>query len=174
MMEVVAEKLNKKILESASYIQAELIRNTPVGFTGKLRRDWRLEIEWTTENNVKMVKVTISNPSVYGVVVDEGRRAAPVSKEGRKSLEMWARRKLRVTEKESKSVAFLIARKKSKFPTKGQNFIKKTLEEVMPRVISSIEKEFDTSVKATSLVRLNEGNCEILEHNSDFEKGIKD
>jgi ribosomal protein L18 len=171
-MRSILNDLNKKIITSAKFLESELIRNTPVGVTGKLRRDWKTEIEWSTENEVKMVKVTISNPSVYAQVVDEGRRAAPVSKEGRKSLELWAMRKLKVTEKESKTVAFLIARKKANQPTKGKNFVRKTLDDVLPKIISDIEKSFDLSVESSSLVELKPNESELLENNKKFEKGV--
>lgn len=128
-----AEKRVMKVLDSeiqnvSRFVLAEVQKATPVGVTGHLRRAWFMI--------VRKYQVTISNPSVYLNSLELGRPAAPISREGRISLRLWVRRVMGVPEDQADHVTFLIARKKSKKPTPGQFFIKKTLNKIWPRIIS--------------------------------------
>lgn len=136
------EQFNNILIKSGKYIHAELVKNTPVGATGNLRREWKMDVEYVSSPMGRMVQVNIYNPAVYVEPTEFGRKAAPVSKEGRKSLELWVQRKLGKTIAEAKPIAFLIARKKALHPTKGQHFVEKTLERVLPLIASRIAEEF--------------------------------
>jgi len=54
--------------------------------------------------------VEVSNDRPYSGVIEFGRRQAPVNKEGITNLELWVKRKLKLSDSEAKSAAFAIAR----------------------------------------------------------------
>lgn len=138
-----ADKLNSKIIEGGLYLLAELQKNSPVGATGQFRAAWKMDTQYEQINGVRMVQVSITNPSVQTETLEYGRRAAPVSAEGQKSIVLWVVRKLRKPLAEAKSIAFLICRKKRLFPTKGQEFITKTLEYAFPQIGQRISEAFN-------------------------------
>lgn len=127
---------------------AELQKATPVGVTGYMRRSWKMTVSGDP-NSGNMIEVTISNPAQYIGVVELGRRASPVSKEGVKSLQLWVKRKLGVTdEAKSLGVAYAIAKYKKKHDTPGQEFVQKTVDRVVPRVVKEIiEPAVDSAIE---------------------------
>lgn len=136
------EKINKSLITAGRYLLAELQKNSPVGATGSMRRGWVMDEEYRNTPQGRVVTVSIHNPLVYVEPTEYGRKASPVSKEGQKSIQQWVQRKLGKSPAESKSIAFLICRKKALFPTKGQRFIEKTLAYAMPKIVNEIAEEF--------------------------------
>ena len=143
------ERFNQVLINGGRYLHAELQKNTPVGATGNLRREWKMDVVYvdgfSDGHGGRMVQVNIYNPAVYIEPTEYGRRASPISKEGRKSLELWVTRKLGKTLAEAKSIAFLIARKKALHPTKGQHFVYRTLGYALPLIAAKITEEFGDS-----------------------------
>lgn len=123
--------INKSLINSGNYILGELQKNTPVGATGILRKNWYMESSHIGINN--LVEVEVKNITDYLDTVNSGRKAAPISRDGMKSLLLWVQRKLRITDyKKAISISFAIAKTKKKKDTKGQRFVEETLDNSLP------------------------------------------
>lgn len=80
-----------------------------------------------------LVEVEVKNITDYLDTVNSGRKAAPISRDGMKSLLLWVQRKLRITDyKKAISISFAIAKTKKKKDTKGQRFVEETLDNSLP------------------------------------------
>jgi hypothetical protein len=89
-------------------LEAEVVKRTPAGVGGQAGLRGSIAGEVATLG--RTVTGTVGTPLEYGEVVELGRRPGkafpPVD-----PIALWARRKLGVSEKESRSVGFAIARK---------------------------------------------------------------
>jgi len=89
-------------------LEAEIVKRTPAGIGGSAGLRGSIAGEVATLGRV--VTGTVGTPLEYGEVVEMGRRPGkafpPVD-----PIALWARRKLGVSEKESRGVGFAIARK---------------------------------------------------------------
>lgn len=157
----VVDKLNHIMIQSALYAEAEFKRETPVGATGNLRREWKTEISYQDSPMGRLALVEVHNPALYLEPTDKGRRASPISQEGRKSLELWVTRKLGASLAESKSIAYAIARKKAMFPTPGQHFVDRVLDRVVPKIIERVIQEFGDKVKIIAQSDSDEQNLQV-------------
>ena len=83
------------------------------------------------------------NTQPYAAVIDDGRRASPVSAEGRKQLAKWAMRKLGVSASEAKGVAFLVARKLAKTPLAARKVVSGSVDILAKIVLEEVEHEID-------------------------------
>lgn len=118
----IATRTSRATLTKASlYLEGEMIRNTPVGVFGTLRRSWFSRVT----DNGQETTASIINPIEYALPVELGRRAAPVPIE---PIELWVRRKLGVPQSRSRQVAFIIAKKKARQRTPGQLFATNTFD----------------------------------------------
>lgn len=119
----------KALTAAAWAITREIKIAAPVGATGYLRRSF-LVIPARPSDGASMAALIVS-PAEYTLPVELGRRPAwvPIP-----PLELWVRRKLGIPEGESRQVAFLISRKKSRERTPGKHFIEKSWEKVIPVV----------------------------------------
>lgn len=134
----VSSAVNESVIQGGYYLMGELMRNTPVGATANMRRNWKLSVSGDP-NSGKMIEVEVSNDTPYLKSVNDGRKAGPISAIGMKSLQLWVKRKLSVSgDKESMSVAYKIAAKKKKYDTPGQGFVQKTAERAIPIAVKSI------------------------------------
>lgn len=141
------ERVNHLLIQAGLYAQAELQRATPVGATGNMRRAWTMEVKYEETSMGRLARIEVHNPTLYLEPTESGRKAAPISKTGMKSLELWVSRKIGAAMGQAKSIAYAIARKKAMYPTPGQHFIEKTLESVIPRIIESFATEFPNELK---------------------------
>ncbi len=135
---IVSKSVNEALVKGGNFMLAALKRATPVGATGALRLSWVMDIVGNP-NQGKMIEINIYSPSKYLRVVDQGRKAGPVSREGIKSLQLWVKRKLGVTgEAKSLGIAFAIAQKKKTQDTPGQFFVQRTIDQNMDIVVDMI------------------------------------
>lgn len=129
----VIAKINQAIREAIWPVglraQALVARRTPVGATGKLRQSISLE-----PFNVGPIGfgVRIFSPLVYAPPVEFGSRPhfPPIE-----PIEYWVRRKLRITGKTSRQVAYLVARAISRRGTRAVETFQTTYQrDVLPAV----------------------------------------
>ena len=134
----VTRGVNAALVQGAAYALSEIQKATPVGATANLRRGWRMDVKGNPDSG-NMVEVTVTNPTQYLGTVELGRKAGPVSKEGVLSLQLWVQRKLGIGDvKKSLSIAYAIAANKKKKATPGQAFVQKTVDRVVPEVVSKV------------------------------------
>jgi hypothetical protein len=80
----------------------------------------------------------ITSPFEYGEALESGR--SPGKFPPPEPIQAWVEKKLGLSGKEAKAVAFLVARKIAKQGTKGAHMYEQTLEKNKERVISILEK----------------------------------
>lgn len=100
---------------------------------------------WRSEPTIDGARIRNTKP--YAGVIEIGRRASPVSKEGRKNLEGWAKRKLGLTPSQAKSAAFLISRALAKRPLKGRNVLGGALNEIVAGMLDELEHEIKKALE---------------------------
>jgi hypothetical protein len=122
---------DKAIAKALSLIQSEAVRNTPVGDTGRLKGNWKI--------NKRPLEGSLSNimqskeGRYYGYDVEHGREPFYISG---KQLEGWAKKKGLNPYAVSKS----IARK----GTKANPFFKRSVE----AKADAVDKAFDEALEA--------------------------
>lgn len=100
-------------------LYGEIVRAMPVGVGGRLQRSWVFSP--ATPNNPQ---AAIGTSSSYFLPVEMGRRPGKgVSREGQESIELWARRKLRLSPQESRSFAYLLSQKYKREGRKASGLI---------------------------------------------------
>ena len=110
-------------------LEALVVRATPTGVGGEA--GLRGSIAGEVARMGKTVMGTVGTPLEYGQVVELGRRPGkampPVD-----PIALWARRKLGVSEEESKGVGFAIARKIAIKGFEGAHMFEKSWKEIEP------------------------------------------
>jgi len=115
---------------SLSHFEEQVSGETPVNF-GTLRAGWATDMFGAPVAAVFEGKVV--NPTLYGEVVEVGRK--PGTWPPRGPIELWVIRKLGIPAgEESRSVAFLIARKIGTKGTDGAFMMKRGFENGLPKV----------------------------------------
>ena len=110
-------------LEIGNAIIGELQKASPVGVSIGIREGWTLRGD---EDLLKIV-----NTRRYTKAVDMGRRPAPIPV--REPLLRWVWLKLSPrTERQARALAFGIAKKAKERGIQGQNFVRPTLEQILP------------------------------------------
>lgn len=100
------QRLIKVINEELAELEGNLVQATPAD-TGNLRQGWTL-VPMTEKSNVGFV----GQSKAHFLPVEIGRRpGSGISERGQESVAKWARRKLGLGAKESKSFAYLLSRK---------------------------------------------------------------
>lgn len=114
---IVAEEVRSAVEAATLTFAAEVIPRTPVGATAVLRGGVQTEVVGSGVDVVGRV----FNPVSYAAPVETGSRPhfPPVG-----PLRLWVQRKLGVSEAESRSVAFLVARAISRRGTKAREMFK--------------------------------------------------
>ena len=122
---VVQREIRAALAEVALLLEAETKRATPVGATGTLRGSIASEVR--DGPGLRDLQAVVGTPAKYGDVVERGRRPGRMPPPDQ--LELWVRRKLRVTgprggkraptQAEAKGIAWLIARKIARRGTEG-------------------------------------------------------
>jgi hypothetical protein len=136
-IEKTSEIINGALKDSGKHIMESLMEATPVGANGAMKKNWIMAVRKIGINN--LVEIELENMTNYLNPVNYGRKASPISRAGMKSLKLWLKVKLKITDpKKIDQVAWAIARTKKKKATPGQKFVENTLEEVMPYVVSNI------------------------------------
>lgn len=127
-----AKVVTDQVLADTEYAVNE-IRNAAVPATpinlGLLRNAWGTKVD-VTGGGVDVLGRAF-NPLAYAPPVERGARAHWPP---RGPIEAWVRRKLGVSEREVRSVAFLVARKISRVGTSGAAMAHRAVEEVGPRI----------------------------------------
>lgn len=100
---------------------------------------------WKSQATADGARVFNTRP--YAGVIDDGRRASPVSKEGRRELEAWAKRKLHLSDSEAKSAAFAIARKLAKQPLRARRVMSGGIQEMTALVLKEVEHELEKALE---------------------------
>jgi hypothetical protein len=133
MNEVGIAETNRAIHASIAIVQGQSIRNAPV-YTGLMRARHTASFH----DLFGSLKVNTQ----YAGFVHGGTRPhfPPIA-----PLEKWARRKLGVTAKRARAVAFLIQRKIGRKGTKAVPF----LQEAIDQSQSKIDQYFDRAMEAT-------------------------
>lgn len=126
--------LRQELFRAGQVIQATVIKATPVGATGNLRRGWKIDVAGTLENP----QIIISNPSEYLLPTELGRKSKFVPIE---PLVLWVRRKLGIKPiKKATRVAWAISIWKSKNKTPGQKFVEEAVKVALPRAARQIKQ----------------------------------
>lgn len=85
----------------------------------------------------------VFNTSAQSGVIEGGRRPSPVSREGRRNLEAWARRKLKLSPEEAKSAAWAIAQELRSRPLEARKVMNSVMDEMTDAVMAEITHELD-------------------------------
>lgn len=93
--------------------QGAIVPLTPVGVTGMTRKGVQTMVTGTWASMLGRV----FNPVAHAMAVETGRK--PGKQPPTERLLLWVRRKLGVSDKQARSVAFLVARKIGRKGTKG-------------------------------------------------------
>jgi hypothetical protein len=89
---------------------------------------------------------SVFNSRGYSAVIDYGRRAAAVGKEGIKNLEGWAKRKLGLSGDAAKSAAYAIAKTLQKRPLRAREVMSGGVDEMTKAVHDDIQHEMDVEL----------------------------
>lgn len=103
--------------------------------TGNYRRNWRAE---AIPEGARLY-----NNTPYEPVIEEGRRAKGVGKEGLRNLELWVRRKLKVRGNEARHVAFAIARTLARRPLAARSVMGRAKDAIVDAVMAEVNREID-------------------------------
>lgn len=87
------------------------------------------------------------NDRGYAAVIEFGRRPSPVSREGRKNLELWAQRRLHLSADDAKSAAFLIARSLRTRPLQARRVVTGGMDEMTKAVLAEVERELGVELR---------------------------
>lgn len=122
-----------RITEALLLLEAEIKRATPVGAGPVHLRDTIFQKVETTGQSVWGM---IGTPAKYGEALEFGSRPhfPPVA-----PIQHWVERVLGISDKEAKSVAFLIARAISKRGTKARGMFGKSMEKRKAAIIRILE-----------------------------------
>ena len=93
--------------------------------------------------------ITIYNDIGYSGVIEFGRRPSPVGKAGIANLEKWAKRKMGLSDSESKSAAFAIARHLQKHPLHPRAVMTGGIDEMTEAIAKNIEHELNKVLSET-------------------------
>lgn len=80
-------------------------------------------------------------------VIDRGRRPAPVSSEGRRNLEAWAKRKLKLSGDEARAAAWAISQILKKRPLRARRVMSGGEKEMIALVEEEIGHELDVELR---------------------------
>lgn len=132
--EVAADVQKKKITEAALLLERVIKLLTPEGAGPIHLRD---TIFHKIEQRGVSVRGLISTPAVYGEPVEMGTRPhfPPVA-----PIQHWVEKKIGLSGKEAKSMAFLIARAISKRGTKGAKMFHRGIEENEAAVLAILNQ----------------------------------
>jgi len=116
--------------EALLLIQSAVVRGTPRGATGNLKRSINTDIKG---GRTRPMRGEVGTPLKYGIPIERGIRA------GRgfpkiSAIEHWIKRKLKPSSENLDSVTFLVARNIQKRGTKGHFMFEKAFEETAMRV----------------------------------------
>lgn len=125
--ELVLDETERTMRRSVDVLEAAVVQRTPVA-SGATRAGWGTKIE----RGQSAVKGIVANPVQHAIFAEKGR--APGKMPPIAPIELWVRRKLGVNAKESRSVAFLIARAIGRRGTKGAHMAEEGLAAVRPQI----------------------------------------
>jgi hypothetical protein len=101
------ESLVDGLNEISSRLNGELVKATPSGIGGRLRRSWA----WSPATK-KNPQATVGTNSSYFLPLELGRKPGKgISVEGQKGVALWARRKLSLNQSQATSFAFNLSQK---------------------------------------------------------------
>lgn len=110
----------------ARRVHADATKGSPVGQTGDLRNELKFDVD------AGNLSASVYSEKPYASSVHEGLKAGQVfpdwTQTGRGSLQGWVGTKLRVPQKERRSVAFLVARSIHDKGTEAQPFLADAVE----------------------------------------------
>ena len=102
-----------------SKLYGEIVKATPVGVGGQLQRSWTF-----TPASLDNPVSTVGTNSQYLLSVELGRQPGTgISAEGQTSVALWAKRKLRLSDQEATSFAYLLSRKYKAQGRPAQGFL---------------------------------------------------
>ncbi len=146
--EIVADELTRATWEASLLMEREVKENTPVGIGGGggLKGSIAAQEPEASKNGILGITGT---PMAHAVPVELGTKPhmPPIQ-----PLADWAQHKLGVSEKEARSVGFLIARKISKKGTEGAHMFERAFNDNE----SQVEQIYDRARKRI-VKRMEEG-----------------
>ncbi len=133
--EVVREESLAVLELVAARVESAVVAKTPRGVGGEAGLAGSIFGETAATGN--SFSAVIGTPLEYGAVVELGRRPGkrqpPIE-----PIALWARRKLGVSDKEARSVGFLIARKIGREGFEGAHMFERTLNELEPWIMEQL------------------------------------
>lgn len=128
-LKVMERKLDQPIEDAAERMQYALQVASPVGASpssDSLQNSWRIRraglLAW---------EIFSTKDPIWLRPVEYGRRAAPVPIE---PLIPWVQLKINPDPVAARGIAIAISRKKAHTPTPGQGFVRKTVDEELPKI----------------------------------------
>ena len=106
-----------------------------ISFEGDLRKS----IDKEVTSLVDTIKLQVFASARHAAPIHEGTRPHWPP---RRPIENWARKKLKISETELRSAAYLISRKIAKFGTEAKPFFDAALSRIQSSIASRIEKAF--------------------------------
>lgn len=128
---IAREEMERSVLEALLMLEAEIKENAPVGAHGLLRGSIFHQMSGAALGDGLGVAGFVGSPLNYALPVELGTKPHFPPLE---PLRDWVERKLGIDAKDSKSVAFAIARKIAKRGTKAQRTAGKALDDKTAQV----------------------------------------
>ena len=97
----------------------------------------------TYKGSFRVVDESVLNDAPHAGIIELGARPHPVSKEGQEAIKQWCMRKLKLSESEAASVAYLICQKIKKEGQKPHYFMR----DAIPKAIEFFEIELKRLMK---------------------------
>lgn len=88
----------------------------------------------------------VFNTRPYSPVIEGGRRASPMGREGIRNLQAWAKRKLKLSDKEARDAAWAIAKTQEKRPLEARRVMNDVERKMIKTVEAEITHELDVEL----------------------------
>lgn len=140
--EVVTPALEAAMTEALMLLEREVKARTPIGATATARGSIASEVRRGSGagRGAPVIRGVVGSPQAHVTVLERGRRpgAKPPPSD---ALELWVRRKLKITDiKKAKSAAFLIARAIGRRGTEAVKMFEEASKENETKVLKIFEK----------------------------------
>lgn len=133
---IVAEEMEAAIQLSTGMLHSEIVDTTPVGASGGSGAGLGGSISYQVTASLAEVTGLVQTANPYAVAVEMGTKPhfPPVE-----PIRDWVEARLGVAEKDSRNVAYLIARKISRVGTQGAHMFGNAIERLTPDIERTVK-----------------------------------